>query len=276
MTFILRITSRLLICLLPFSTISALASTVSTSCEAPDVKLQVITSGGFAAAYQQLAPQFSALSGIEIETSFGSSSGGAPDSIPERLKRSEQFDVLILSRRSLDRLTAAGYVIPDSRTNLVESLIGMAVKEGATKPDISTQQAFIDQLMQAESIGYSASASGTYLSTVLWPKMGIWEQIRHKSRRIESERVASVVARGDVEIGFQQISEILPIEGAGFVGPIPDSLQKSTLFSAAITSQSKHVPQARCLLDYLSSSEVASTIRSVGLSPVFGLEPVND
>ena len=82
----------------------------------------------------------------------------------------------------------------------------MAVKEGAAKPDISTHKAFIDELMQAESIGYSASASGTYLSTVLWPKLGIWEKIHHKRRRIESERVASAVARGDVEIGFQQIS----------------------------------------------------------------------
>jgi molybdate transport system substrate-binding protein len=276
MTLTLRITSRLLICLLPFYAVSAVAGAAATSCVASDAKLHVITSGGFAAAYQQLAPQFTALSGIEIDTSFGSSSGGAPDSIPERLKRSEQFDVLILSRRSLDRLTAAGYVIPDSRTNLVESLIGMAVKEGATKPDISTQQAFIDQLMQAESIGYSASASGTYLSTVLWPKMGIWEQIRHKSRRIESERVALVVARGDVEIGFQQISEILPIEGAAFVGPIPDSLQKSTLFSTAITSNSENVAEAKCLIDYLSSLEVAPTIRSVGLSPVAELESVND
>ena len=153
MTLTLRINSRLLIFLLSFYTTAAVAGGIPTSCVVNNVKLQVITSGGFAAAYQQLAPQFTALSGIDIETSFGSSSGGAPDSIPERLKRSEHFDVLILSRSSLDRLTTAGYVIPDSRTNLVKSLIGMAVKQGAAKPDISTQKAFIDQLMQAESIG---------------------------------------------------------------------------------------------------------------------------
>ena len=276
MTLTLRITSRLLIFLLSFYTTAAVAGGIPTSCVVSNVKLQVITSGGFAAAYQQLAPQFTALSGIDIETSFGSSSGGAPDSIPERLKRSEHFDVLILSRSSLDRLTTAGYVIPDSRTNLVKSLIGMAVKQGAAKPDISTQKAFIDQLMQAESIGYSASASGTYLSTVLWPKLGIWEKIRHKSQRIESERVASVVARGDVEIGFQQISEILPIEGAEFVGPIPNSLQKSTLFSAAITSQSGNVAEAQCLINYLSSLAVAPTIRRVGLSPISKVESVHD
>ena len=276
MTLTMRITTRLLIFLLPFFATTAIAGGIPASCVADNTKLHVITSGGFAAAYQQLAPQFTAMSGIEVQTSFGSSSGGAPDSIPERLKRGEQFDVLILSRSSLDRLTAAGYVIPDSRTNLVRSLIGMAVKEGAEKPDISTEQAFIDHLMKVESIGYSASASGTYLATVLWPKMGIWEQIRHKSRRIESERVATVVARGEVEIGFQQVSEILPIEGAEFVGPIPNTLQKTTLFSAAVTSHSENIPAARCLVDYLSSPEVADTIRSVGLSPIAESRPAHD
>ena len=231
-------------------------------------KLQVITSGGFAEAFNRLKPDFEKQTGIKIDTSYGSSSGGAHDSIPVRLKRGEKFDVIILSRSSLDKRTNEGYVYPDTRTDLVKSKIGMSVKSGATKPDISTPDAFINTLKNAKSIGYSASASGTYLSTKLWPKMGIWDEIKSKSHRILSERVATVVARGDVEIGFQQISEILPIKGADYVGPIPAKYQKVSTFSAGIVKTSAHSGEAAVLIDYLSSPKVAETIKKAGLFPV--------
>ena len=173
-------------------------------------EIRVITSGGFAAAYNILAPEFERTTGIRLVTAYGASSGGAPDSIPSRLSRGESADMIILSRSSLDRLTAAGEVVAESRVDLVRSSIGMAVRSGAARPDIGTTDAFVATLLAAESIGYSASSSGTYLSTVLFPRLGIWEQIEPKSKRILSERVATVVARGEVEIGFQQISEILP------------------------------------------------------------------
>jgi molybdate transport system substrate-binding protein len=144
----------------------------------------------------------------------------------------------------------------------------MAVREGADIPDISTTGLFVETLLKARSIGYSASASGTYLSTVLFPRLGLWVQLEPKSERILSERVAAVVARGDVEIGFQQISEILPIEGAKYVGPIPSEYQKVTTFSAGITAGSKNVADAQRLVDYFSSAEVAATIAETGLEPV--------
>lgn len=232
------------------------------------VTLKVITSGGFAAAYNELAPKFEAETGISLETSYGSSSGGASDSIPQRLARGEEFDVVILSRPSLDRLTARGDISALTRTDLVKSTIGMAMKAGVTKPDISTEAGFVAVLMKAKSIGYSASASGTYLSTELWPKMGLWSQIENKSVRILSERVATVVARGDVEIGFQQVSEILPIAGAEFVGEIPQSLQKVTVFSAAVTERAKHKAAAMRFIQYLASPAVAKEISATGLIPV--------
>ena len=136
------------------------------------------------------------------------------------------------------------------------------------KPDISTENAFLKTLRDAESIGYSASASGTYLSTVLWPKMGIWKDIESKSTRVLSERVASVVARRELEIGFQQISEILPIEGALLVGPIPSSMQKVTVFAAAVTGNAKNPEMAWMLIEYLSSKRVAEVIHSTGLVPM--------
>ena len=230
--------------------------------------IKVITSGGFAAAYKLLAPEFEKQTGIRLETAYGSSSGGAYDSIPSRLARGEAVDVIILSRSSLNRLTAKGEVYPDSRVDLVHSKIGMAVKRGAPRPNIQTRQAFIETVLNASSIGYSASASGTYLSTSLFPKLGIWQQIKPKSRRILSERVASVVARGEVEIGFQQISEILPIEGVDYVGPIPDEVQKVTTFSTGITTRAKNTEQAQQLIAFLASREVADTIAATGLTPV--------
>ena len=232
------------------------------------VELRVVTSGGFAAAYDVLKDQIEADLGISLHTEYGSSSGGSVDSIPMRLAREEDFDVIILSRSSLDKLTEKGLVDPDSRIDLVRSSTGMAVKEGADIPDISTTELFIKTLVDAESIGYSASASGTYLSTVLWPRMQLWETLEPKSTRVLSERVASVVARGELEIGFQQISEILPVEGVSFAGAIPDELQKVTTFSAGILNKASAPEHAKRLLARLSSVELAPQIEATGLSPV--------
>ena len=252
--------------------VGACQSTVSGgrqhSDSAPAREVKVVTSGGFAAAYDVLAPRFESETGIELTTAYGSSSGGAPDSIPVRLAHGEDFDVVILSHSSLDNRSKLGYVRPESRKDLVRSSIGMAVREGAPIPDISTAEQFRKALFDAASIGYSASASGTYLSTVLFPRLGIWEALEPKSHRILSERVASVVARGDVEIGFQQISEILPIEGARFVGPIPAEYQKVTTFSTGITTGAGNPDDAQRLIDYLSSVAVAGSIASTGLEPV--------
>jgi molybdate transport system substrate-binding protein len=234
-------------------------------------ELRVVTSGGFTAAYNILAPQFERETGITLKTEYGASAGGAPNSIPERLGRGERFDLIILSRSSLDNLTIEGFVVPDTRRDLVLSTIGMAVKEGAKQPDISTPAAFVQALRSAKSFGYSASASGTYLSTVLLPRLGLWTELEPKSTRVVGDRVAAVIARGEVEIGFQQISEILPIEGASFVGPIPQEYQKVTTFSTGITTNSTSPLDALVLIDYLSSEGVANTIAATGLEPVVSL-----
>jgi len=231
-------------------------------------RVKVITSGGFTAAFNILGPIFEEATGIEVLTEYGSSMGGGPESIPVRLARGETADVLILNRPPLDELTEAGHILPASRIDLVRSIVGMAVRSGAPKPDISTREALIETLLAAESIGYSASVSGTYLSTVVFPELGIWEAIKDKTKRIVTERVASVVARGEVEIGFQQISAILPIEGADLAGTIPDELQRPSTFSAGIMGRAENPEAAQRLLEFLSSEAVASVIESTGLRPV--------
>ena len=228
----------------------------------------VVTSGGLAAAYDVLAPRFREETGIRLVTSYGASTGGAPDSIPARLERGERFDVLIMSQAGLDALSERGLVRPDTRVDLASSSIGMAVREGAPVPDISTPEALAETLLAAESIGYSASVSGTYVSEELFPRLGLAEQLAPKSRRVVSERVAAVVARGELEIGFQQVSEILSIEGAAFVGPIPDEYQRVTTFSAGVTADAENPDGAQRLIDFLASPEAAPTIAETGLEPV--------
>jgi ABC-type molybdate transport system substrate-binding protein len=233
-------------------------------------ELVVMTSGAFTAPYLDAAPLFERATGHEVTDVFGASTGGAPDSIPTRLARGEPADVIIVSAQALDALVAAGHVQAGSRVDLVLSRIGLAVRAGAPKPDISTVEALVRTLRAAQSIAYSASVSGTYLATELFPRLGLAEEIAAKGRRIESERVGAVVARGDAEIGFQQISELLPIDGLDYVGPLPDEVQRVSTFSAGIATRSRNPAAARELVAFLASAEMAPLVEKYGLDQVGG------
>ena len=244
-----------------------LAAALLSAQAASAAQITVMVSGGFSEALTELAPQFERATGHRIVTVNGASMGGAPDSIPSRLGRGEPADLVIMADTALEALMKTGQVRPESRTDLVSSAMGMVVRKGAPRPDISSVDALKRALLAAKSIAYSASASGTYLSTDLFPRLGIWEQIKGKSKRIESERVAVVVARGDAEIGFQQISELLPVRGADFVGPLPPGAQRVTVFSAGIVVNSKNPDVAKALIKFLTSPSAAPVITKTGLEP---------
>jgi molybdate transport system substrate-binding protein len=231
-------------------------------------EIKVMTSGTFTAAYLELAPQFERATGHRIvteSTSMGTGSTG----IAARLERGEAIDVVIVSDRDLERLTTAGRIRPGTRVDLARSAMGMAVRRGAPKPDISSVDALRRTLLEAKSIAYSASVSGTYLSTELFQQLGIADRVLPKSRRIEGgERVGAVVARGEAEIGFQQISELLPVDGIDFVGPLPAAVQRVTMFSAGVGAASTHPAVARSFIDFLASPAAAGTIRKAALEPV--------
>ena len=222
-------------------------------------------SGAFSAPFLDVIPGFEGASKYKIVTISGASMGGAPDSIPVRLERGEPADVVIMAAAALDDLITQRKVVAGSRVDLVRSSIGMAVRAGTPKPDISSVDALRRTLLAAKSIAYSASASGVYISTELFPRLGIADQVRDKSRRIESERVGAVVARGDAEIGFQQISELLPIAGIDYVGPLPAEVQRVTIFSAGVAAGSTRRDAARALIDFLASPRVTPAIRKSGL-----------
>jgi molybdate transport system substrate-binding protein len=231
-------------------------------------EIKVMTSGGFTAAYNELTPQYEQATQDKVATAYGASTGGAPDSIPSRLERGEPADIVILAAPALEELVKQGKVVPGSRVDLVRSTIGMAVRSGAPKPDISTVDALKRTLLDAKSIAYSASASGVYLSTELFQRLGIADQVMPKSKRIVSERVGTVVARGDAEIGFQQVSELLPIQGIDYVGPLPAEVQKVTIFSAGIAVGAKEPEAARALIKFFTSPAAAPVITKTGLEPI--------
>ena len=231
------------------------------------VVLKVMSSGGFYSALEELGPLYQKKTGKEVILISGSSMGSSPTSIPTRLKQGEEADVLCMASPELDKLIAAEFAVPGSRVDLVLSKIGMAVRAGAPKPDISTTEAVINTLRAAKTIGYSASASGTYLSQDLFPRLGIWDEIKDKAKEVVKDRVASWVARGDLEIGFQQVSELLAIPGIDLVGTLPDDIQKVTVFSSGIAVSSKQVEEAKQFVKFLTSPEVYPIIIKQGLEP---------
>jgi molybdate transport system substrate-binding protein len=230
-------------------------------------EIKVVTSGAFTAAYLDIIPGFERATHHTITTVYGASMGSTPTSIPNRLDRGEPLDVVILADTALDALIRAGKVVAGSRVDLVRSRIGMAVRTGAPKPDISTVAALTRTLLAAKSVAFSDSASGVYISTELLQRLGIADRILPKSRKIQSEPVGAVVARGEAEIGFQQISELQPEKGIDVVGPLPADVQKITVFSAGIVAGAKSPDAARALITYLASPAAAAAITKAGLEP---------
>jgi len=246
--------------------LAALALLVATPARADEIK--VMTSGAFTEAYQQLVEQFQKTTRHTVVTTYGASMGGAQDSIPVRLDRGEPVDVVIAIDAALEPLVNKGHIVTANRVQLARSMIGIAVRKGAPRPDISTIAALRQTLIQAKSIAYSASASGTYVSTELFKRLGIADQVKDKARRIESERVGAVVARGDAEIGFQQVSELLPIAGIDYVGLLPAEVQQVSIISAAIATKATAPSAAKALIEFLASPAAAATIQKTGLEPM--------
>jgi molybdate transport system substrate-binding protein len=253
---------------LSVSAVTALLTTVPASA----AEIHVLISAGFHSVYEELAPAFERASGHHLVTVRGPSMGDSPESIPARLARNEAADVVILDGKATDELAKRGLVRADSKTELARSLIGMVVREGATKPDIASVDAFRNTLLAAKSIAYSDSGSGTYLSTILFAKLGIADAIAAKSRKVRGppsgEPVAAVVARGDAEIGFQQVSELMHVAGITYVGTIPAELQPGFSFAAAITNTAKEPDAAKALIRFLASKEAEPVIVKAGMQPM--------
>jgi len=236
--------------------------------------VHVMISAGFFHVYAELGPAFERASGHHLITTRGPSMGDSPESVPTRLARGEAADVVILDSGAADELGKRGLVRPDSKVELARSLIGMVVRAGAEKPDIGSVDALRSTLLAAKSIAYSDSGSGTYLSTILFSKLGIADQVASKSRKVRGppsgEPVAAVIARGEAEIGFQQVSELIQVPGITFVGTIPADTQPAIFFAGALTKTVQEPEAATALLRFLTSREAAPVITKAGLMPLSG------
>src|ERR1700730_8069385 len=254
------------------STLGIAAAVMAEAASAADVRVMI--SAGFYGVYSELGPAFERASGHHLVTTRGPSMGDSPEAIPARLARGEAADVVILDGGAADELGKQGLVRSDSKVDLARSLIGMVVRNGAAKPDIGSVETFRSTLLAAKSIAYSDSGSGTYLSTTLFPKLGVAEQIAGKSRKVRGppagEPVAAVVARGEAAIGFQQVSELIHVAGVSFVGALPAEVQPGFSFAGALTGTTKVPEAAGALLRFLASPEAAAVIMKAGLTPPAG------
>lgn len=250
--------------------VTVAALLIAQAASAADVRVMI--SSGFHGAYSELAPAFERATGNHLITTRGPSMGDSPEAIPARLSRGESADVVILDGGAADELGKRGLVQSDTKVELARSLIGMVVREGAEKPDIGSVTALRDTLLAAKSIAYSDSGSGTYLSTILFEKLGVADRIATKSRKVRGppsgEPVAAVVARGEAEIGFQQVAELIHVPGITFVGALPAEVQPMFSFAGVLTKTAKEPDAARALLVFLSSREAASAITKAGLMPL--------
>jgi molybdate transport system substrate-binding protein len=247
-----------------------IACVAANAASAADIKVMI--SAGFFKVYSELGPAFEKSSGHKLVTTRGPSLGDSPEAIPARLARGEQADVVIMDGHGADILDARDLMRAGSRMPLAESFIGMVVRAGQPKPDISSVEALRKTLLAAKSIAYSDSSSGTYLSTVGFKKLGVADEIAGKTRKVRGppsgEPVAAVVARGQAEIGFQQVAELIHVPGTDFVGTVPAEIQPPTYFVGALPKNSQQPEAAVALLRFLSSTEAAAVITKAGLKPL--------
>ncbi|WP_312892998.1 MULTISPECIES: substrate-binding domain-containing protein [Paraburkholderia] len=220
-------------------------------------EVKVMISGEFASAYRELGPQFEEATGRKLITVWGPAVGTAANAIPVRLARGEWTDVSIVVGYALDEQINAGKVPPDSKVDFARSAIGMVVREGTPKPDISSAEALQRVLLAAKSTVYPDSSTGIYVGSKLFRRLGIAGRTESKSRTIPVAQVADVVANREAEIGIQQVVELLPVKGVTVVGSLPAEVQRYTVFSGGIATNAKNPAGAEALIHFLSSSDAA-------------------
>ena len=227
---------------------------------AADVK--VMASAAIKEAYLELVPQFEKSTEHKVATTWA----GTVDMM-KRLSGGEVFDLVIMAVPSIEELTKQGKIVPGSRVDLAKSGVGAAVRAGAPKPDISSGEALKRAMLAAKSIGYSTGPSGVYLAG-LFQRMGIADEIKSKVKVSPPGRpVGEVIARGEAEIGFQQVSELLPVAGIDYIGPLSADVQQITVFAGGIHTGATHADAAKALVKFLTSPQAAPVIKKKGMEP---------
>jgi molybdate transport system substrate-binding protein len=224
-------------------------------------EIKVMSSAATKAAYLELVPAFERASGRKVATTFVPS-----NRMNARLEGGEIVDLVIVSANQLDELIRIGKIVAGSRVDIARSGVGVAVRAGAPKPDIGSADALMRALKAAKSVAYSTGPSGVYLID-LFVRLRVADELKPKIRQVTGEPVGAVVARGEAEIGFQQVSELLPVPGIDYVGPLPAEIQRITAFSAGLHVAAPQPDAARALVEFLTSPQAAAVIRKSGMEP---------
>jgi molybdate transport system substrate-binding protein len=230
-------------------------------------QLSVLMSGGFSGAYERLLPEFKRTSGIGVSTGSGASQGTGPQTIAAQLARGVHADVVILSREGLGELIAANRIVAGTDVDLAQVPLGVAIRAGSPKPDVSTVEAFKQLLLKAATVAMPASTSGIWLRTDLFPRLGIAEKVSTKLAPRGSD-ATRMVAAGEVDLAVMPVSEILAAPGVDFAGSIAPEIQFVQVFSAAIVSGSQEIEGSKRLIDFLASTRAAEAIRNSGMEPL--------
>jgi molybdate transport system substrate-binding protein len=238
----------------------ASALLISAAANAEDIN--VISTQATEEAYKELVAQFEKASGHKVTTFFSGTLN-----VQKKLAASEPYDLILMAGPAIDEQIKLGKAVAGSRIDLAKSGTGLAVRKGATKPDIGSVDALKKTLLSAKSIGYSTGPSGVYMLSV-FEKLGIADQVKGKLRQTPSGVfVGNLIANGDAEVGFQQISELVHFPGIDYAGPLPGDLQRMTMFSTGIHSAAKQADAARALVKFLTAPAAAPVIRKHGLEP---------
>jgi molybdate transport system substrate-binding protein len=225
-------------------------------------ELKVLASGAVKEAYTELFPQFEKSSGHKIAITWA----GTVD-IKKKIEAGEVYDVVVIAAPEMDGFVKDGKIAAGSKVDLVKSGVGVAVKAGAPKPDVSSGDALKKALVAAKSVGYSQGPSGVYMVS-LFEKMGIADQVKAKAKiTTPGVPVATLIRGGEAEIGFQQVSELIHETGIDFIGALPNDIQRITTFSGGIHSASKEQAAAKALQSFLTAPARADTLKKHGLSP---------
>jgi molybdate transport system substrate-binding protein len=229
-------------------------------------EIHAIVTGALTAPFRQIVPAFERATGHKLVIAWGPSSGDSKDAIPVRLRNSEPADVVIMIGTAFDGLVRQGVFKTAMRTDVAQSGIGVGVRVGAPRPDVSSADTLKRTLLDARSIGYSEGGSGVYVSTELLKRLGIADQLAPKMKLVTGELVGEAVARGDVGIGIQQISELRAVKGVDYLGPLPDGLQLAAVITAAVSQNAKEAEAARTFVSFLTSPESTKAFTDGGLT----------
>jgi len=244
----------------------AIFATILAWPHAATAQIKVLMSGGFSGAYEQLLPEFERTSGIKVTTGSGASQGTGPQTIGAQLASGITADVVILSREGLEELVAAKRIATGTEVDLARVGLGVAVKAGAAKPDVSTVEAFKQVVLAARTVS-GASTSGIWLVKELFPRLGILGKLEVKIVP-RGTGAAAMVADGSVGVAIMPISEILTAKGVDYAGSLAPEIQFPQVFAAAIVAGSREADNARRLIAFLTSSQAAEAITKSGMEPM--------